>query len=70
MKLEYGPSAPRGVTTLMAVGDSDPMLAERLRSGMMIAGGVAGIGWLLGVDAAKLGGLGAVVAFWTMRRYI
>jgi len=69
MKLEYGPPAPRGVTTMMAVGNSDPVLADRVNTGLLVSAGIAGVGWFLGIDVVKLGGIGAAVAFWSMRKH-
>jgi len=54
---------------MMAVGDSDPVLAERVNTGLLVSAGIAGIGWALGIDVVKLGGIGAAVAFWSMRKH-
>lgn len=65
MRIDYGTPGHRGVTHLMAVGDSeysDPAVLEVVKRGGMVAGAAVLAGWLLGAGRVTNMGLGAVAA--------
>lgn len=75
MRVAYGPPGHKGVTHLVAVGDTDPAADPANKGVMVVSALVAGAGTLLGNKTAVALGLGGVFAllgarWWRARRTV
>ncbi len=69
MNVSYGPPGLKGVTTLMAVGDSDVELGatdRAIRRGSLIGAGAWLFGALTGQRTVRNAGMGATIALVTV----
>jgi len=70
MKVDFGPPGYRGVTQLVAIGDTEleAGASERVvRQGAYVAAGVAFVGWIAGMPRVRYLGAGAALGLLGVR---
>jgi len=75
MRVAYGPPGHKGVTHLVAVGDTGDGQDPADQSAMLIAVGVVAVGFLVGSSTARNLGIGGVLtllgaSWWRSRRKV